>query len=455
MLTDHLIGDLELFLKEKIREHYDRDYSFQHESYGDYVLQSARIAAFRMMSTSRDNIKVLLDDPFHAEIFFRLVDEEMSGLESHRTFDTSIYAREGENGTYEGESAIIDSLEETGIIVKPPEPFLDVGLGEIASLLTQERGRKYWAIRGLYERRVEELYGQLAEGRKRPNFRGFQSQNKRFFEWSLNRQIVVRYFTLSSVLPYYECRLEDLPLQSGLRTYIQRYGPHHLSRWIGSFSKRDFFLMGSPEMRDSQHWHPSRWRHPKSINDLDPQQAKAWREFRLDYLFTIRLGCRTKEDIIMALNDAESLEDAMMKEGLSDRKSWIMPQTHPYNLVKELPGRTYDIKPWELECAVPDGTWADERGNLHEDNIIQCLDWISQRADWLSMTVREMMDSNVPHLYAILDRFKRSSDELKAFYIIRKGSSVGGLIPMHVKELTNLRLDNLFSGLMGCKLKKM
>lgn len=421
MLTNLLLQKIEPFLKDQIMRHYQYDFDFEPNSSGDRILQAARIAVFEMTLTYHGGIGDIFDDPEQKALFFGLVDSELKERGRELEFFPSLDASVGEYG-----DATLGNLLESGTVydsepennvktmahfdmsdlrktLSPKEfqiakvlgmrmlqnvahseekdealSYIQAGLEKLEYIIEQGHGRHYSSLVGLYAKSLSNLYEQVKTG-KIKNWRALSRGNVPFFDWEINLREVVRHATEGYILPHYNCTLENLPIQDKLIETLETF-KIFVQKRVNSVGVREYFLKGFPEMRNSEHWHPARWprnHHEKFSKETD----KEYFRFNRDYIFRHRLGCRTREDVIVALDEENRLRELIREERIPTadyRKDGFSVKTVLYEIVRDLEGPMYNIKPWELKLSLPKGTFWNNEGSPNEQSIAEYFEWVDR-----------------------------------------------------------------------------
>ncbi len=383
--TDDLIKELEPRLMAAVRQAYGKDYDFSSGSYGDELLQAGRIVLFQMMQ-SCDPMEIF-EDPEKQRQFLALVRLETreQGRELHflpklSTLDEGFDIEQAvweDNRHYRASDAGPDpSLLPnrdyhiaTALGIGGEAWEVQAALGAIKTKL--EDRPKYHRLRSAYGRAVAAVYEQVRTG----EIPGWRTLGHQYFDWDVTLVETIRHVTDNHILPHYGCSLENLPIQKGLRETLFHFRLGYVQRNL-SGGMRDFFIRGFPEMEDSVHWHPARW--PRKGVELTAEQRRSYSVFLRKYIFEHRLGCRTRDDVIHALNNRELLREIIAQERLPMGHYHPDEFTHKsalFYMVSDLDGVLYDIDPWEIDAQMPKNWFFDGDGlNLAE--VRKYLAWV-------------------------------------------------------------------------------
>ena len=285
---------------------------------------------------------------------------------------------------------------------------------EIAKKLEASYGKAGSPKKELFQK-IGEIYEHILSGDIK-SWKIFDWHKTGFFSHPLNLEAVIRYATLNHLLEYFGCSLQNLPVQRNFSVALERFRLNYINMGHGA-GVRNFFLLGFPEMKNSIHWHPSRWSHHK-----DSLVAQRYSDFRRKYLFEVRLNCKTKHDVISAMNDEERFFCMVEDENLriARDKMLLFPTKKsrvksPYRYVEDLKGDIYDIDPWELKYVIPssfgkiDGR--HKKDIYNKDTIARYLAWADRNYgvpfNVLSPRIK------IPHYQSIVQNSGLSADELR------------------------------------------
>jgi len=430
---------IETILKDTLRSAYDVDYSFEHGTFGDTLLQAARITAFRTMVGNEKDLSDILNNPLQREVFLREVKKEVNEkgreLEFMPSFDKDVGDRrlmdifvcepEIESGLQQQEIRAFN-MEDLKKVLAPedfqmakvfgPEQLSRVigytgkedsllpigkGLEKIRKILHQSSERRYYPLRNAYATSLRDLYERVRTGEVSSWKRLLHNHNS-FFDWKINLQEVIRHATENHILDHYKCSLEDLPLQKNIDGALIKFKIRILSK-IGNSGFRDYFLIGFPEMKNHPSWHPARWQeYPRK--KIPEETKEEYSKFRRNYLFTRVLGCRTREDVINALNDEETMIKAAKKENFQRVPKKASKESRPYffRLIQGLDGPLYDIQPWELNI-LPRGTFWNNDGSPNKDKIREYLAWTDKKYGVPFSLLDEKKFKHIPYFHIMKD----------------------------------------------------
>lgn len=260
---------------------------------------------------------------------------------------------------------------------------------------------------------LEILYEKIKTGEIR-SWSNLSRKRRHFFSWNVNLGGVIYIATQKYLLPQYECTLEDLPIQTQLRKKMLEL---NIYPWRRYNQIRDLFLVAYPEMRNSPHWHPARWRR-SSKRKLSEAEKEEYSRFRRDYLFRHRLKCKTKEDVLNALNNDKTLREALRAEKIYNRiyvtssKPWHVFRRHPHTLIEDLEGRMYDIDPWEIQTRIKSMTFRNKDGTYNKEVVGKYLLW-AHRTHRLPLNNLRCAKAakRIPYYFPIRQNF--SADEIR------------------------------------------
>ena len=403
MVIDAVISEAEARLKEGISDLYKVNFNFLPKSYGDEVLQAARIAVFKMTQNYAEyDINQIFGDEDQKKVLFTLIKEELREKSSELGHLVSLQTMIN-NKTRIADLVIV--IEESKDDTEMSTGTISALFKELKSILNAGSPRRLFMPRTAYNLSVRRVYQEILKGNY--NWKEFDPT---FFRWDINLAEVIRISTEDEVLPYYGCCLEDLPIQDSLyNTMIKFKGGIHTK--MLKFGLRDYLLLGFPEMKDSPHWHASRWFKPRILPE---KERIEYSRFRRDYIFRYRLNCNIREDVLAALNDEARFNKAVADEKFPiyiGKNDWF---NHPYKFIDGLKGTMYLIDPWELNRTLPDGTWIAPNGDLNLANVRRYLHWVKQKYDVKAINSSDYV-GNVPHFggfRAALTQKKMKAEDL-------------------------------------------
>lgn len=270
---------------------------------------------------------------------------------------------------------------------------LHFDLDKLVLVLEAPIDPRYEEIRKKYQEGLEELYEKVRRG-KIKNWGELKTAGLNFFCWDVNTRGVIRYITEHYLLKDLGCELADLPLEGGLRKKLREHGID-LSKRFKSF--REMFVVAYPEMSDHPGWHASRW---------FLKREKRWpiSKYRRDYLFRHRLGCKTKEDVINALDHESLMNLALQREKVYYKVYNYDEQRRAnfYYLIEGLKGKMYKISPWELKCHLPINVFIKPDGGIDRKKVGDYLLWVESKGGSFENGFYSRQVTSVPHYRALL-----------------------------------------------------
>jgi len=463
MRTNDLLIEAEPLLREQIADHYDYVASFANGTHNARLLQEWRLSLFETLSTHDGEVTEIFLDPDLRREFIATVNHQLEEpgrrIQSAIPLEKILEDDEDPNigrfiGTFEDP---IDAIEPEVVVpqqqvfpisasdlsatipaslyplyrtlcITGPEETLGVNgnkhetlelirseMQRIRAILGQGYKRKHFDIRTAYAESIAILYEQVRTG-KINSWRALTRGHKSFFDWNLNFSEVVRHVTTEYILPHYACSLNDLPLQNGFHEVLHRYNLRIHSK-LKELGVRGLFLAGFPEMQPSldniarAHWHPARW--PITNTYLTNQQKDENYLFLRRYIFEYGLSCRTKDDVIAVLDEETRLRAILKEERIPDKKK-IGTKHVLYELVRDMPGEMYDIKPWEVKH-MPHSTFRNPDGTPNKDAIAGYFQWADDKYGLALSLSPTGPNVHIPHIKTIAN-IGLSAEELRELF---------------------------------------
>lgn len=464
LVIDHhneLLLEIEPRLRELVRNHYHTNDNFEQGSFGDHVLQAARIAAF-MMDGSRERIEAIFEDSPTQETFFSMVANELRESGTRLRFmthlDRVIYNELSKVGgarpdlvRYHNGVVVCDIME---LAEEDIRKLIDIGeekaqAGDLQPELTEmieilesrPLQPKYVDLTRAYHKSLVTLYEKVRTG----NVRGWgrlSRGHESFFNWDVNLKGIGTHVIESHLLLQYGCSLENIPVQKGgLAKSLERLKLRLTYRFPRI---RDFLLTIYPEMRNNPAWHPARWSGSHQDQPLSKKEKEEDFRYHRQYLFRYTLNCETREDVIAALNDEGRMKKALKAERMfraiygSKRKNRLL-----YSLIGDLDGRIFAIDPWELRAQLPIGTFRNQDGTLNRDEIGKYLLWAVENhgLNINHPNSHKYRGGNIPHYNGVIFNF--TSSEIKSIYAEAKK-----------QEQYKIRRISLFKDQLRCETRE-